>query len=155
MLKACCLSGFGFKFLQECRRILGESGQILGCPQLSHQASRVPGRTAGEAFTFEQYHIGQTKFTEVVGHTTADYATANNDDLRVRRKVHRQTLRFCPRPLQLIAMLSLIPVLISTIANGLKEVVRVAQEAMHLIKLPCVERHIKNARVVGPVLRNT
>ena len=124
-------------------------------PQLPHQAGGVPGRAAGEVFAFEQDHIAEAELAEMIGHTTTDYTTANNDDLRLRREVHHATLLTCPCTILLIAMLSLIPVLISTIANGQKEVVRVAQEAMHLIKLPGVERHIKNARGVGPVLRNT
>jgi len=77
------LPGLLFQGRVEFMAILGQTGQIGGGPEHADKTGGVPGGSAGKLFAFEQHHIADAAFRQMIGDGTADDAAANNNDLRL------------------------------------------------------------------------
>ena len=60
-------AGFGFKAFHQFRRVLGQFRHVACRAQLTNQSGCVPCRAAGELLAFQQDHVGDADFRQMVG----------------------------------------------------------------------------------------
>ena len=81
------LSGLVFQPAIQVGAVVHHAGQVGVRAHLAHQPGRVPGGAAGQFVTFKHDDIFPTHEGEMVGDTAPTDATADDDNLSMRRKI--------------------------------------------------------------------
>ena len=87
LLEAGRLTGLGFEGGEQVRRVLRETGEVVGRPQLADESGRVPGGARGELLALEKHDVGDPALGEVVGDAAADDSTAHDDDAGIAGQI--------------------------------------------------------------------
>ena len=85
LAKAGRLAGFLLQRSVQVGGVLRQAGQVVGGPQLAHQAGGVPGGAAGQLLAFKQDHVGTPTQSKVIRQAASDDATAHNDHAGLMR----------------------------------------------------------------------
>ena len=89
------LTRFGLEPCVELGRVAHELREVAAAAQLPDETGGVPRGAVRELQALEEHHVVHPALGEVIRDAAADRAAADDDDPRVRRKIHGRTIVDC------------------------------------------------------------